>query len=68
VKGYKKDWWDTYVEPLLVGLVLLFIGACFYGYIMNIVAIWNASGFTGKLLFRIAGVVIPPLGSLLGFL
>lgn len=55
---------------IISGLVLAVALAGVYGWIMNIVSIWN-SGFdvlNGMLIARCIGVFVAPLGSVLGFL
>ena len=53
----------------LVGvvLVLIVVLAAIVGYILNIVALANAGTIGGMEIFRILGLFIPFVGSVLGF-
>ena len=47
--------------------VLSFIGAAIYGYVMNLIFLFNVETFNGELVLRAIGVAVPPLGAILGF-
>lgn len=38
-----------------------------FGWICNIIALTDMSGFTGMMALRIIGIFIPPLGAVLGY-
>ncbi|WP_378347402.1 hypothetical protein [Acinetobacter baumannii] len=46
---------------IIVALVLI-------GWVMNIAQIIKMSGFTGLMIIKIIGVVVAPLGSLMGWI
>lgn len=55
-----------------VGLFSAFVLVCLViaagiGWVLNIVALAQASGITGMVLLRVAGIFIPPLGGVLGY-
>ena len=47
--------------------IIVFAGLVFYGYAMNLVYLFNLQVFSGELVLRAVGVIIPPLGAILGF-
>ena len=62
--------WSAVVYACSVVGVALLVLAAGYGWVLNITAIANASedANMAMLVVRIAGVVIPPLGAVLGFI
>ncbi len=50
-----------------VAFILGVLALC-YGWVMNIVAIWNTQALTGILIARVIGTFIAPLGGVLGYL
>ena len=53
----------------LLGVVfILGVLALCYGWVMNIIAIWNTQALTGTLIARVIGTFIAPLGGVLGYL
>lgn len=59
----------TLTEMLVCGYILL-IGVGLWGWVWNIVKIVGSdfTNLTGMLVMRCAGVIVPPLGAVLGFL
>lgn len=57
-------------DSLVVGTIVLLWLAAIIGWIMNIIKlVWIASDpITGVFIFRIVGVVVAPLGAILGYL
>ena len=49
-------------------LVMIFAILIFYGYIMNIIELATAQDVTGLVILRAIGILIVPLGSILGFI
>lgn len=55
----------VFIKGLLsLSFVVLFI----IGWVMNIVQIFGMTGFSGKLLLKIACIFIAPIGSILGWI
>lgn len=54
---------------VLIGLITILVAAPIGGYVANIVALAHivAGPLTGMVLLRIAGVILPPLGVVLGY-
>lgn len=51
-------------------LVVLFWLLCVFGWVMNIMTIWNTFGLplTAKFVLRVVGVFVFPIGGVLGYL
>lgn len=57
-------------NSLLGALIVLFlVGGAIFGYVMNIITIAyaNFNDLTGVLVLRVAGLFIPPLGAIMGW-
>lgn len=50
-------------------LFLLLFAAMFWGYILNIVSVWNGSftPLTGEMVLRVIGIFVAPLGAIVGY-
>lgn len=54
----------------VLGLVLLIglLGAIVYGWVMNLVALFHMTAFSGQMVMRIVGAVIAPIGIVMGYM
>lgn len=43
------------------------IAVLLVGYALNLFALFNLTSFSGELALRVVGVIIPPLGVILGY-
>lgn len=59
-----KDIFYLVAAPLL----LVAFGFAIYGWVQNIISLANASGFSGMVVLRAVGVLLAPLGAVLGFI
>lgn len=48
-------------------LMIGFLIAAGYGWVMNIVSLANAEAFSGLVLMRAVGIIFAPLGAVLGY-
>ena len=63
-----SNWVETLIVWVFGGLALAIGIAGVIGYCWNIVKIMPLQGFSGELLIRVAGIFLPPLGGVLGWL
>ena len=51
-------------------LNVVFVLAVFYGWVMNLYAIWHTvdNPIAGKFILRCIGIFVPPIGAILGYL
>jgi hypothetical protein len=56
------------MKGTLIGCVIAFVLAAFWGWVANIVAIAQADVITGWEVLRIIGVFMAPLGAVLGWM
>lgn len=64
VKSFRPSKSATYIMYVYLIIVILAFG----GWVANIVKVFGADTITGMELVRIVGIVLAPLGSILGFL
>jgi hypothetical protein len=57
---------DPAAWVLIFYLLLLIVGI--YGWVCNIITLVGMTAFSGMLVVRAAGILLPPLGAVLGFL
>lgn len=63
--SYKYRQNDMSIAGVLFFVILAI--AFFAGWVMNIIELCNATGFTGMVVVRIIGVFMAPLGAVLGY-
>lgn len=64
-----SSFWSRHSDMFFGAFVLLFAFAAAFGWMWNVVKIFGAipGPITGMFILRIAGVIVAPLGAVLGF-
>ena len=66
--SYEKTRSESIVTIVLhLSLTLFLIIASITGWVSNIIAIFNLDTFSGEMVLRAVGIVVAPLGAILGF-
>ena len=55
------------MDLVLAGIMIICILAAFFGYALNIYRLATCGALTGLSLLRVIGIIVCPLGVLLGF-